>query len=244
MRVGVTDATRGPGTLGEPGFLGADDRRGSEIRSVAVAWTPRIWTTSPTSVCDSISTGTWIDSVPLMWTASVGAVSPWSPGPRLATGETDPLDSRGTLMKRVLIPLAALLLVPTSAAPAAAAKPLGLEDGDYDTGEILITDMCAFPVVYQGWGHSSYREWQDETDFPIKGLFQAHGTDSYRHAPAGPMVSGQFHSSVLRTDFSYDADTDTLSAASRSLTSASHQVVPAGRTGPANNEEGMIMRRL
>ena len=78
--------------------------------------------------------------------------------------------------------------------------------------------MCAFPVVYQGWGHSSYREWQDETDFPIKGLFQAHGTDSYRHAPAGPMVSGQLHSSVLRTDFSYDADTDTLS----------YQVRPAG----------------
>ncbi len=50
-------------------------------------------------------------------------------------------------MKRVLIPLAAPLLVLACAAPAAAAKPLGHEDGDYDPGEIVITDMCAFPAI-------------------------------------------------------------------------------------------------
>ena len=48
-------------------------------------------------------------------------------------------------MKRVLIPLAAPLLVLTCAAPAVAAKPLGHEDGDYDTGEIVVDRHVRIP---------------------------------------------------------------------------------------------------
>ena len=111
-------------------------------------------------------------------------------------------------MKRVTVLLAALLLVLATAAPAAAAKPVTLFDEDYDTGPgVADSSMCGFDVTYHGWGHASYREWQDATGFPIRGLFQAHGWDSFTNPATGTMVAGKFHASVVSTDFSYDAAT-------------------------------------
>jgi hypothetical protein len=112
-------------------------------------------------------------------------------------------------MKRLALLLATGLLVLASAAPAAAAKPITYWDGDYDYISDPFYDLCPFGVVYHGVGHESYREWQDATGFPVKGLYQNQGTDSFINALTGTTVSGKFRFTSHLSDWMRDAEADT-----------------------------------
>ena len=107
-------------------------------------------------------------------------------------------------MKRLAVLFAAVLLVLVSAAPAAAAKPIPYFDQDYDNISDPFYDLCPFGVVYHGIGHESYREWQDATGFPVKGLYQNQGTDSFINALTGVTVSGKFRFSSHLSDWTRD----------------------------------------
>jgi hypothetical protein len=112
------------------------------------------------------------------------------------------------------------LLVLAMAAPAAAAKPILVADVDYDFTTPPFFDLCPFGVQYHGVGHESYKEWQDPTGFPVKGLYQNQGTDSFINADTGTTVSGPFHLSSHLSGFAFDQshgvevfDADALCAA-------------------------------
>ena len=112
-------------------------------------------------------------------------------------------------MKRMLVLTGALLLTLALAAPAAAAKPIIYFDRDYDDLSDPFFDLCDFGVIYQGVGHESYREWQDTSGFPLMGLYENQGTDSFINEMTGTTVSGKFHLTSHLSDWTRDGVNDT-----------------------------------
>jgi hypothetical protein len=111
-------------------------------------------------------------------------------------------------MKRVTIPFAVLLLVMATASPAAA-KPIPYFDRDFEELSDPFYDLCPFGVMYHGYGHESYREWQDADGFPIMGQFQRHGTDAFINEETGTTVSGRYRFTSHLSDWTHDAVADT-----------------------------------
>jgi hypothetical protein len=91
-----------------------------------------------------------------------------------------------------------VLPVRVSAAPAAAAKAITYFDRDCDNVSDPFYDLCPCGVVYHGVGHESFKEWQDATGFPVQGLYQNQGTDSFINELTGVTVSGKFRFSWSR----------------------------------------------